>query len=269
MKLGLIGEVLGHSLSPDIHERLFQKQHIESSYDLIEIPREGFGKRLEEVLDAYDGLNVTIPYKLDVMPFLDEISEEAKAIGAVNTIAKISGKRKGYNTDYFGFQQTVDLIGAHVKGQPVDVLGHGGASRAVIQYLYDKGASEIRVVSRHPEKVDAGFAAFAKERKVTLWDYETLEKEKPGALLVNATPVGMYPKTGVSPISKEKAETYSKVIDLIYNPAKTQLLLDAKKADTANGMYMLVMQAMAAEEIWMQQKIPQAVSLEIAEEMRR
>ena len=269
MKLGLIGEVLGHSLSPDIHECLFQKLHIESTYDLIEIPKEGFGERLQKVLAIYDGLNVTIPYKLDVMPFLDEISAEATAIGAVNTIAKIDGKLKGYNTDYFGFQQTVALIGADVKGKPVDVLGHGGASRAVIQCLFDEGASAIRVVSRHPEKVDAEFAAFAKKRKVTLWDYETFEKEKAGALLVNATPVGMYPKMGVSPISKEKAATYGKVIDLIYNPAKTQLLLDAVHADTSNGMYMLVMQAMAAEEIWMQQKIPQEISLEIAKEMRQ
>lgn len=269
MKLGLIGKVLGHSLSPDIHERLFQKLPVESTYDLIEIPREGFQERLRQVLASYDGLNVTIPYKLDVMPFLDEISDEAAAIGAVNTIAKIDGKLKGYNTDYFGFQQTVALIGADVKGKPADVLGHGGASRAVIQCLYDKGASEIRVASRHPEAVDAEFAAFAQKRKVRILDYDAFEKEISGALLVNATPVGMYPKMGVSPISKEKAETYGKVIDLIYNPSQTRLLLDAAHADTANGMYMLVMQAMAAEEIWMQRKIPKEISLEIAKEMRR
>lgn len=269
MKLGLIGEVLGHSLSPEIHERLFQKMHLDSTYELIEIPKVGFDDRLEEVLASYEGLNVTIPYKLDVMSHLDWISKEAATIGAVNTIAIQDGKRKGFNTDYIGFQRTVALIGAEVEGKPVDVLGHGGASRAVIQCLYDEGASAIRVVSRHPEQVDEEFAAFAKERRVQLVDYGTFATMESGALLVNATPVGMYPKVGVSPISKGKAKTYGKVIDLIYNPSETQLLQDAEKADKANGMYMLVMQAIAAEEIWMGQDIPEAIAKEIAEEMMK
>ena len=106
MKLGLIGEVLGHSLSPVIHEKLFHKLAIPGRYDLIEIPKDHFEEALRESLASYDGLNVTIPYKLDVIPFLDAISPEAKTIGAVNTIAKAGGKLMGYNTDYFGFQRT-------------------------------------------------------------------------------------------------------------------------------------------------------------------
>lgn len=267
MKLGLIGEVLGHSLSPVIHEKLFHKLSIPGRYDLIEIPKDHFGEVLRDTLTACDGLNVTIPYKIDVIPFLDDISPEAKTIGAVNTIAKTDGKLVGYNTDYFGFQRTLRKIDAKVNGKTAVVLGHGGASRAIIQCLYDEGAAEIRVISRHPEKVDSDLRSFAEERRVRLMDYAAFEREAEGALLVNATPVGMYPKVGVSPISEEAARHFSKVIDIIYNPKETRLLHDASHADKANGMYMLVMQAIAAEEIWLEREIPDRIAEEIAEEM--
>ena len=210
---------------------------------------------------------MTIPYKLDVIPFLDDISPEAKTIGAVNTIARTDGKLVGYNTDYFGFQRTLRKIDAKVNGKTAVVLGHGGASRAIIQCLYDEGAAEIRVISRHPEKVDSDLRSFAEERRVRLMDYAAFEREAEGALLVNATPVGMYPKVGVSPISEEAARHFSKVIDIIYNPKETRLLHDASHADKANGMYMLVMQAIAAEEIWLEREIPDRIAEEIAEEM--
>lgn len=267
MKLGLIGEVLGHSLSPVIHEKLFHKFSIPGRYDLIEIPKDHFAEVLRDTLTARDGLNVTIPYKLDVIPFLDDISPEAKTIGAVNTIARTDGKLVGYNTDYFGFQRTLRKIDAKVNGKTAVVLGHGGASRAIIQCLYDEGAAEIRVISRHPEKVDSDLRSFAEERRVRLMDYAAFEGEAEGALLVNATPVGMYPKVGVSPISEEAARHFPKVIDIIYNPKETRLLHDASHADKANGMYMLVMQAIAAEEIWLEREIPDRIAEEIAEEM--
>ena len=267
MKLGLIGEVLGHSLSPIIHEKLFHKLSIPGRYDLIEIPKDHFAEVLRDTLTARDGLNVTIPYKLDVIPFLDDISPEAKTIGAVNTIARTDGKLMGYNTDYFGFQRTLRKIDAKVNGKTAVVLGHGGASRAIIQCLYDEGAAEIRVISRHLEKVDSDLRSFAEERRVRLMDYAAFEREAEGALLVNATPVGMYPKVGVSPISEEAARHFSKVIDIIYNPKETRLLHDASHADKANGMYMLVMQAIAAEEIWLEREIPDRIAEEIAEEM--
>ena len=173
----------------------------------------------------------------------------------------------GYHTDYFGFRRTLRKIDAKVHGRTAVVLGHGGASRAIIQCLYDEGAAEIRVISRHPEKVDSDLLSFAKERRVRLMDYAAFEREAEGALLVNATPVGMYPKVGVSPISEEAARQFSKVIDIIYNPKETRLLHDASRADKANGMYMLVVQAIAAEEIWLEREIPDRIAEEIAEEM--
>lgn len=198
MKLGLLGEVLGHSLSPVIHEKLFQKLGISSTYELIEIPKDTFQKDLSALLSSYDGLNVTIPYKVDVIPFLDGLSQEARTIGAVNTIGRKEGKLWGFNTDYTGFSRTLSRIDCDVKGKKAVVLGHGGASRAIIQCLFDEKAGEIHVISRHPEKVDRDFLSFACQRGVIIEGYDSLEVEKDNYLLVNATPVGMYPKTGVS-----------------------------------------------------------------------
>ena len=137
MKLGLLGEVLGHSLSPVIHEKLFQKLGISSTYELIEIPKDTFQKDLPALLSSYDGLNVTIPYKVDVIPFLDGLSQEARTIGAVNTIGRKEGRLWGFNTDYTGFARTLSRIDCDVKGKKAVVLGHGGASRASIQCLFD------------------------------------------------------------------------------------------------------------------------------------
>lgn len=269
MRLALLGEVLGHSLSPVIHQKLFEIEHIDSTYELEEIARPVFDSELRHALETFDGMNVTIPYKVDVIPYLDELSSEAKTIGAVNTIAKKEGKLIGYNTDYTGFKRTLDLIGAEISGKPAVVLGHGGASRAVIQCLFDEKASSITVISRHPEKVDEEFLSFAKARNVEIKGYDSLTPEADKYLLVNATPVGMYPKVGVSPIPADAAAAFPKVIDIIYNPAETQLLKDAKNADKSNGMYMLVMQAMAAEEIWMDCKISPQVAAKIAKDMMK
>lgn len=187
MKLGLLGEVLGHSLSPVIHEKLFQKLGISSTYELIEIPKDTLQKDLPALLASYDGLNVTIPYKVEVIPFLDELSKEAETIGAVNTIARKNGKLLGFNTDYTGFARTLSRIGCDVKGKKAVVLGHGGASRAIIQCLFDKGAGEIHVISRHPEKVGKDFLSFAEKRKVLIQGYDSLSAGRDNYLLVNAT----------------------------------------------------------------------------------
>lgn len=247
MKLGLIGEVLGHSLSPAIHGDYFKTYGYSDTYDLVEIPKDHFEEIFPNVLAAYDGLNVTIPYKEKVIPYLDEISEAAKNIGAVNTIEKRNGKIIGHNTDYIGFQKTLAKIGAQVEGKSVLVLGHGGAARAIVQCLYDEGAKEIWIASRHVETVEEGFARFASERRGTLIPYE---EAKSCYLLVNTTPVGMFPKVDASPISAELAKEFPKVIDIIYNPDETKLLREATKADQSNGLTMLHEQAIAAEKIW-------------------
>ena len=153
MKLGVIGAKLGHTASPAIHEKLFRILQVEGQhqYGVLEMDRNDIPNELQRLRDeGYTGANVTIPYKLDVMPYLTEISREARIIGAVNTLHFTDNGIFGYNTDYSGFGRSLDHAGIGVKTKDCVVLGSGGAARAIIQYLSDSGAKSITVVSRHP-----------------------------------------------------------------------------------------------------------------------
>lgn len=269
MKTGLIGKVLGHSRSPEIHERIMSELQMGEPfhYDLLEMPEEAVGEKLKECQrNGYTGLNVTIPYKQTVMPFLTEISPAARMIGAVNTIHITPDGLFGYNTDYDGFGRSLIHAGIPVKNRRCTVLGTGGAARAVIQYIADQGAASITVVSRHPEK-QGDFTSFLKQTGAALISYEALP-EQAGDVLVNCTPVGMFPDTHC-PVSEEIAASYEGVVDLIYNPKQTPLLQAAQKhqAKALNGMYMLVAQAAGAEEYWLGKKIEETVIERIAREM--
>lgn len=227
MKCGLIGEKLGHSFSPMIHEKL-----ADYSYDLVELCAdevEAFVKNTE--LDAY---NVTIPYKKTVMPLLDVISPEAQAIGAVNTVVRRDGRLYGYNTDYFGFCHMLDKSGICIKGKKVLVLGTGGAAVTVCAVLGDRQAAEIVSVSFENNTP------------------EFLAKHTDVDILINATPVGMYPKNGISPVDLSLFPKCQGVLDVIYNPSKTKLLLDAEEIGIPyiNGLPMLVAQAVKAFEFF-------------------
>ena len=269
MKLGLIGETLGHSQSPAIHEKIFRLLGIEGTYELLEIKRGDLAERLRRLQeDGYDGVNVTIPYKRDVMPFLGHISREAAGIGAVNTIALSGGAMSGYNTDYTGFGRSLDAARIGVSGKRCVVLGTGGAARAVLQCLADKGAEKLAVVSRRLRD-DSEFAAFAQRLGAQVLGYEEMEDVKGGDILVNCTPVGMYPHEDESPLTADMAASFAAVVDLIYNPKETRLLRYAREqgAKTLNGMYMLVAQAVGAEEIWLGRPIDAGVVAAVVKEM--
>ena len=226
-RCGLIGEKLGHSFSPAIHGKLADYE-----YKLYELSPEQLGPFLEK--KEFDGLNVTIPYKKTVIPYCDELTEAAKSIGSVNTIVKrADGTLLGHNTDYDGIMWLLKNAGAEVKGKKAVVLGTGGASVTVQAALRDLGAAQVVVVSRSGEE-----------------NYENIARHSDAKILVNATPVGMYPKTGVSPVDLDSFTALEGVFDVVYNPAKTQLLLDAEKRGIpcANGLGMLVAQAKAACE---------------------
>ena len=233
MKCGLLGRKLGHSYSPQIHSML-------GSYDycLFEKEPEELGAFLRS--GSFTGINVTIPYKKEVIPFLDDLSPVARRLGAVNTIVRRSdGTLFGHNTDYFGFRSLVLRTGAEVSGKKALVLGSGGASNTAVSVLQELGARVV-VISRSGEN-----------------HYGNLHLHADASVIVNATPVGMYPNTGVSPIDPSRFPTLDGVLDVIYNPAKTQLLLDAESLGIPheNGLWMLVAQAKEASEYFTGKKL--------------
>lgn len=228
LKTGLIGKKLGHSFSPQIHSFLADYE-----YKLYEMEENEVGDFLFSC--GLDALNVTIPYKKTVIPYLKEISETAKRIGSVNTIVRRNGELYGYNTDYYGFSYMVSLSGIKIKEKKVLVLGSGGASLTVKAVLNDLGAGEIITVSRSGED-----------------NYENISRHRDADVIVNTTPVGMYPNNGVSPVDLSLFDALSGVLDLIYNPSVTKLLYDAKALGIPciNGLSMLSSQAKRAAELF-------------------
>ena len=226
MRCGLLGKKLGHSYSPQIHSYLS-----DYTYELFEKSPE----ELEFFLKYGDfsGLNVTMPYKKDVIPYLDELSDRAAELGAVNTIVRRNdGTLIGHNTDYFGFQSMLNRSGLQVSGKKILVLGSGGASATAVAVLKKQG-SNVVVISRNGEN-----------------NYNNLEQHADTSVIVNTTPVGMYPNVGVSPVDLALFPELEGVLDVVYNPARTQLLLDAEEIGLIanNGLWMLVAQAKESAE---------------------
>lgn len=261
---GVVGEKLSHSLSPVINNRVFEILNIESAYKLFEIPKEDISK-LGEALKLLDikGVNVTIPYKQEVIKQLDYISPEAEKIGAVNTIKQKDGKLYGYNSDYFGFGSMLEINEINPKNKVAVVLGAGGAAKAVVAYLFDKEVEKIYLVSRDKnKKIDF-------DERVHRIDYDDL-KGISGDILINCTPVGMYPNVGKSPVSEEVVSNFNTLVDIIYNPGITEFLSLGQKLNKkiCGGLYMLVGQAVKSEEIWQEREISKEVITTIYDELK-
>ena len=250
---GLLGRKLGHSFSPQIHRQIGEAAG--RTYDYVLFEKEP--EELEAFIKGgeWEGLNVTVPYKEDVIPFLDELSGEAAAIGAVNTIVRKDGKLIGYNTDYYGFMHTLDINGVRVEGAKCLVLGAGGASKAVTAVLNDMDAGQVVVMSR---KGDVTFADIA--------------EHKDADIMINTTPVGMYPDTGKSLVYPGTFTKLKWVVDLIYNPLRTNLLCQAKKSlmEPVSGLQMLVSQAVYSYMLFTDRVIDDRdeITEKIAGEMR-
>lgn len=269
MKCGLIGEKLGHSLSPQIHEEIYRALGITGTYELLEMERQDIPAQLKKLSAAYTGMNVTIPYKIEVMPFLTKISEAATRIGAVNTIHVRPDGLFGYNTDYLGFGRSLQQAGIEVKGNKCVVLGTGGAARAILQYLSDQGAAVITVVSRQPQMLEEAMCHFLQQLGAEVINYDALAGYHDYSLIVNCTPVGMFPHVTVCPVTEQTVAQFPAVVDLIYNPKDTIFLQygQAHGAKTLNGLYMLVAQAVAAEEIWLGKPIEAGIVAAIVRKM--
>ena len=253
----LIGKKLTHSLSVPIHRMFFEETGIQGAYRLIEIAED----RLEDATRAFSllgfqGFNVTIPYKQAIMPWLKKIDDFAARVGAVNTVLRREDGLYGFNTDVSGFLAMLARMSVSVAGQECVVLGaSGGAARAAIEALRSEGATKLWLVTRDPAgRPDCGPDAE--------WiGYEALPEVR-AALLVNCTPVGMYPNTDASPLPAELLPRFGAVADMIYNPLETRLMRDARAAGLSaeNGLYMLVAQAVAAQEIWQGQRYGAALT---------
>ena len=227
LRCGLLGRTLGHSYSPAIHRQLAGY-----SYDLFETEPEALSAFLQS--GCFDGLNVTIPYKKDIIPYCAELSETARAIGAVNTIVRrTDGTLWGDNTDAYGFSMLVQSSGAEIRGKKALIFGSGGASATAQYVLRQMGAREVVVISRHGTN-----------------SYENLDRHADTEIAVNTTPVGMYPRNGERLVDLSRFPKLECVLDVVYNPARTQLLLDAEKLGVTamSGLAMLVIQAAAAAE---------------------
>lgn len=263
MKLySLIGEKLGHSLSPEIHTYIFKKLHINAAYSLMEIGRQNIPNVISALKTLeYSGINITIPYKEAIIPYLDEISSEAAKIGAVNTVKIENNSAKGYNTDYFGFGAMLKRDGIHAEGKKIAILGSGGAAKAVIAYFSDNMPKSIAVIARCPEKCHSLKLQFP---NIEILGYEALENLD-GDILVNTTPVGMYPNNNAIPVSEEVICRFSACADIVYNPLQTSFLKSAEKNNikTSAGLYMLIGQAIKAQEIFQGRSIDLSVGEEI------
>lgn len=260
---GLLGEKLAHSLSPEIHQVIFQNLNIKGNYSLFQVEKQNLSKVIDSLkVLGVAGTNVTIPYKEEIMQYVDEISEEGKNIGAINTIAIKDGKSYGYNTDYFGFGRMLKRENVEAQGKSVVILGAGGAAKAIVQYFKDREAKEIYLVSRDKEKI------LGKYSGVKAIDYKEL-KGVEGDIIVNTTPVGMYPNNYATPVMEDILKNFSVCVDIIYNPLETKFLLMGKSLGlkTVNGLYMLIYQAIKAEEIWHDRNIGEEIAEEIYEKL--
>ena len=236
MKYGLIGEKLGHSFSKVIHGKIGDYEYEPRELSPAEV--EGFIKAAD-----FKGINVTIPYKQTVIPFLYEVSDRAKKIGAVNTIVNKDGKLYGDNTDYLGMTALVKRVVDDLPGKKVLILGSGGTSKTAFAVATDLGAGEVYRVSRS-----------AKDGSITY--EEAYEKHADADLIINTTPVGMFPEISGMPVNLDKFTCLSGVVDAIFNPLRTNLILTAQERGikAEGGLYMLVAQAVYASELFLDTK---------------
>ena len=248
LRCGLLGRTLGHSYSPAIHAELGDYE-----YKLYEKEPQELAAFLQS--GEFDALNVTIPYKKDVMAYCAELSPAARRIGSVNTLVRRKdGTLYGDNTDADGFAYMVKTSGVGVAGKKALVFGSGGASVTACDVLKTLGASSVTVISRSGPD-----------------NYENLDRHADAEILVNTTPVGMYPKNGVSPVDLTKFPNCCGVFDVVYNPARTALLLQAEKLGVrhAGGLPMLVAQARRASELFTGSQIANAEIVRIERKLAR
>lgn len=246
---GLLGEKLSHSISPEIHSFVYKLLNLEAKYNIYEIHRNDLPNFMKNINDK-NGINVTIPYKEDIINYLDNLDDMSTNINSVNTIFINGGEKNGFNTDYYGIEKTLNK--SKVNANSHLVLGFGGSSKTLIEYLINNGADKIYVASRNPKKHNKYYENreyfFS---KITFIDYDEIKKIR-GYYIINTTPIGMHPNVDNIAVDTDVFDNFQVAFDLIYNPYTTKFLETAKSKglEVQNGLKMLVYQALRSIEIW-------------------
>ncbi len=267
---GVIGDPISHSLSPDIHNRIYKRLKEDKAYLALRIPPSELKAAIGLLRNNFKGFNVTIPHKEAIIPYLDELDTTAKVYGAVNTVKVEAGKLKGYNTDGYGFIMAMEAEGFKLEGKRVLMLGAGGAARVVAHELLNKGC-HLTIANRSEEKRE-----MLREELLTHGNNKSILTCSPSELkegyscIVNTTPVGMAPLEQQLPVEDlEILKGTELIFDLIYNPYKTLLLKAAEERGcrTLNGFSMLYYQAIKAQEHWRGVALPKKITEDIFVEL--
>lgn len=258
-RFALLGEPLGHSMSPALHKAIYRQLEIDdASYRTVEIPEErlkGFFSGFR--VGGFDGVNVTTPHKATVISLLDEVENKAKVINAVNCINRVSNKLTGYNTDILGFDYSLRQTGLNVEGSKFAIIGAGGSAQAVGAVLADGGANTISIFNRSEDKATELQKMISELNSEVGSHAHSLDDLGTDSTdfdcVINTTTVGMSPNVKDNPVPEGFFSTNTLAFDLIYNPKQTAFLAAAEAAgsETVNGMQMLVAQAVYSVEIWM------------------
>ena len=260
-KLAVIGKDVSQSLSPRIHKFIAKHTGNKLEYNSISIPESEFEREAEKLFGAYDGFNVTIPYKISIIPYLDKIEGDAKVFGAVNTV-RVSDK-SGHNTDGSGFALMLKTNGIEVDGKDILLLGAGGAGRSVAKKLADGGARVFVYDTRHEsaKSIESEFKGVKAIEKVEC---------KPYYAIINATGIGMHKTEGISPVGEELLNKCTAAIDLIYTPEKSEFLRLAENCGKKiiNGKAMLFYQAYFAQCIYFEKPANEKQAKELFEKFK-
>lgn len=260
----LIGDPVEKSLSPEIHNLSFNLNGIDGVYVALRAKSQELGEAVSGIRAlGIKGVNVTIPHKVDIIKYMDELDQEAELLGAVNTVKNIDGKLKGYNTDGRGFVELLISNGVELKGKSILMLGAGGASRAIAMSLGLEGVSEICILNRTEEKSRALADEISAKIQGVSAGYKLCDP-KAYDMVVNCTSVGMYPDVSKVPFDVELLSKDCVVADIVYKPLKTEFLTraSARGLKTIEGLGMLINQAILSEEIWTERSIEKELVLE-------
>jgi shikimate dehydrogenase len=258
-RFALLGEPLGHSMSPMLHKAIYRQLEIDdASYRTVELPQE----RLKSFFSGFrvggfDGVNVTTPHKANVIDLLDEVDSKARLLNAVNCVNRVGNKLTGYNTDVMGFAYSLRQHDVDIEGNKFVIVGAGGSAQAVGAVLAEGEAKQISIINRTPERAEelkATILSVNESVEVEIVSAEELANDAASLdCVINTTSVGMSPNVSTSPLPANFFSSNTLAFDLVYNPLKTQFLQDAEEqgASVVNGVQMLVAQAVYSVEIWM------------------